>query len=285
MKKITVIGATGMIGIPVTKELIKAGYEITALVRDVDKARTIFPTNINFIKGDLYDKASITEALKDAEGLYINISTRPTDKESNFNPETQGLDNLLSAVKQSNIKQIAYLSSFLARNYQGNWWVMKAKKESISKIKQVGIPYTIFYPSNFMENFRQGMVQGKRVTIMGKPINKAWWIAGEDFGRQIASAFSNEKSFNKEYSVQGLEALDILEAATIYAKNYNKEKLTVAKLPLGLFNFLGLFITPLKFVANLMYIMMNNHEEFEAKSTWDDLGKPTITIEKFAKQS
>jgi hypothetical protein len=32
MKKITVIGATGMIGIPVTKELINAGFDVTALV-------------------------------------------------------------------------------------------------------------------------------------------------------------------------------------------------------------------------------------------------------------
>ena len=41
-KKITVIGATGMIGIPVTNELINAGFEVTALVRNVEKAKQIF---------------------------------------------------------------------------------------------------------------------------------------------------------------------------------------------------------------------------------------------------
>jgi|GEM_PF-2029889 len=30
---------------------------------------------------------------------------------------------------------------------------MKAKKECVVKIQKSGLPYTIFYPSNFMENF------------------------------------------------------------------------------------------------------------------------------------
>ena len=59
MKKITVIGATGMIGIPVTKELIKAGFEVTALVRDEKKAKKIFPQGVTFVKGDIEDKNSI----------------------------------------------------------------------------------------------------------------------------------------------------------------------------------------------------------------------------------
>ena len=201
MKKITVIGATGMIGIPVTKELVKAGFEVTALVRDKVKASQILPKEVRLVKGDLNNKGSISEALKDAEGLYINISTRPDDKESDFNPEIGGLDNILSTARQSGVKQVAYLSSLLARNYTKDWWVMVAKKESISKVKNSGIPYTIFYPSNFMENFKNGMVQGKKITIIGKPKYKSWWIAGEDFGRQVAASFQNKLALNKEYPV------------------------------------------------------------------------------------
>jgi len=284
MKKITVIGATGMVGIPVTKELVKAGFEVTALVRDKEKARQILPKEVRLVKGDLNDKATITEALKEAEGLYINISTRPDDKESDFNPEKGGLDNILFATRQSPVKQIAYLSSFLARNYTQNWWVMTAKKESISKVKDSGIPYTIFYPSNFMENFRHGMVQGKKVTIMGKPKHKNWWIAGEDFGRQVAASFQTSLALNKEYPVQGIEPLDMVEAANIYVKNFSKEQLTVSTMPMGLFKFLALFIKPLKFVTKLMDVMLNNRETFESQITWDELGKPLLTIEKFARQ-
>lgn len=284
MKKITVIGATGTIGIPVVKELVKAGFEVTALVRDINKAKQILPNEINFVKGDLKDKTSIEEALKNAEGLYINISTGPADKENEFNPEINGIDNILEAAKKSSVKQIAYLGSFLARNYTGDWWVMKAKKECVVKIEKLGLPYTIFYPSNFMENFNGGMKQGKKIMSMGKAMHKIWWIAGEDYGRQVANAFKTEKSLNKSYSVQGVEAYTMNEAVTMFTNNYTKEKLSVGNMPMGLAKFMSIFISQLKFSVKLMTIINNNIETFEAQSTWDELGKPQITIEKFAKQ-
>ncbi len=283
LKKITVIGATGMIGIPVTKELVKAGFEVTALVRNIEKAKQIFPNGVNFLKGDVEDKNSITDSLKNAEGIYINISTRPSDKENKFNPETQGLDNILWAIKQSQVKQVAYLSSFLARNYKGDWWVMKAKRESIAKVKNCGIAYTIFYPSNFMENFANGMKRGNKISTIGKSANKAWWISGEDFGRQVANAFKTEKSLNKEFPVQGQEAFTMNQAAQKFAENYTKEKLSVSSMPLGMFKFIGIFVPQVKSISNLMDVMLSNVETFEAQQTWSELGKPTITLKEFAK--
>lgn len=284
MKKIAIVGATGMIGIPVTKELIKGGFEITALVRDVNKAKNIFPHGVVFVKGDLNDKSSLAEALKNSDGLYINISTKDSDKEDEFNPETGGIENILAAAKESNVKQIIYLSSFLARNYKGDWWVMNAKKTSIAKVKNCGIPYTIFYPSNFMENFKNGMRQGKKIAVIGKYVNKAWLIAAEDFGRMVVNAFKTEKAMNNEYAVQGTEAFTMDEAANVYVENYSKEKLTVSKAPPGMMKFLSIFIKPLRFVTKLMAVILNNQEVFESQATWDELGKPRITLAEFAKK-
>lgn len=281
-KKITVIGATGMIGIPVTYELIKAGFEVTALVRNIEKAKQIFPIGVIFVKGDIQNINDISNALKNADAVYINISTTASDKENEFNPEIGGLDNILSALKTSSVKQVAYLSSFLARNYTGNWWVMNAKKQGITKIKNCGIPYSIFYPSNFMENFKGGMKDGKKINTIGKSTEKAWWIAGEDFGKQVANALKAEKSLSREYPVQGLEGLTMTEASKVYADNYTSEKLGVANLPMGMAKFLALFIKPLKFVVPLMQVMNSNKETFEAQKTWNELGKPTITLNQFA---
>ncbi len=282
-KKITVIGATGMIGIPVTNELIKTGFEVTVLVRNIEKAKLIFPTGVNFVKGDIQNKNQILEALKNTDAVYINISTAAGDKQNEFNPEMNGLDNILETLKKSSVKQVVYLSSFIARNYTGNWWVMNAKKAGIEKVKSCGIPYTIFYSSNFMENFNGGMKSGEKINTIGKSSEKVWWIAGEDFGRYVANALKTESSLNKEYPVQGLEALTMTEAASIYAENYSKGKLSVANLPMGMAKFLALFVKPLKFVVPLMEVMNNNKEIFEAQKTWDELGKPTITLNQYAK--
>lgn len=284
MKKITVIGSTGMIGTPVTKELINNNFEVTLLVRNIEKAKKIFGEKPNYIQGDLENTESLDKAMQKADVVYINISTTPEHKENQFNPEIMGLHNILVSAKKNNVKQVAFLSSFLARNYQGNWWVMKAKKNGIAKVKNSGIPYTIFYPSNFMENFANGMVDGNKINTIGKSTNKAWWISAEDFGRQVANALKSENSLNKEYPVQGLEAFTMTEASKIYAENYEKSALKTANLPMGMAKFLAIFVKPLKFVVPLMEIMNNNVETFEAQKTWDELGKPQLTLANFAKK-
>lgn len=284
IKKITVIGATGMIGIPVTKQLVKAGFEVTVFVRNIEKEKNTFPSDVHFVQGDLKNQNQISEAIKDADAVYISISSGPNDKENGFNPEKQGLDNIIESLKTSSVKQVGFLSSFLARNYKGNWWAMSAKREAIQKIKKSNIPYTIFYPANFLQNFNGGMRDGKKINIIGKSNEKSWWIDAEDFGKQVAIAFKIEKSLNKEYAVQGLVPLTTLEAANIFVENYYKEKLTISKLPIGIAKFLLIFIKPLRYVVPLIEIMNNNKETFEAQQTWNELGKPTITVEKFAKK-
>jgi len=284
IKKITVIGATGMIGTPVTKELLKAGFEVTAFVRSIESEKHTFPTGVNFVQGDLKNKTEISNAIKDADAVYISIASGPNGKENEFSPEVGGVDNIISALKSSSVRQVGYLSSFLARNYKGDWWVMKAKKQAIQKFKNSNIPFTIFYPANFMQNFNGGMRDGKKVNIIGTSNEKSWWIDAEDFGKQVANAFKTEKSLNREYAVQGLEPLTTAEATKTFVENHIKEKLTIGKLPMGMAKFLSFFFKPLRFVVPLITVMNNNKETFEAQQTWDELGKPTITVEKFARK-
>lgn len=285
MKNITVFGATGMIGIPVTNELVKAGFNVTALVRDVEKAKKILPDSINFIKGDIESVQSIVLALQNADGVYINLSTRPTDKETGFSPEKQGLDNILKALEKSKVKRVAFLASFLARNYTGNWWVMNVKKEGIEKVKNCGIEYTLFYPSNFFENFANGMKRANKLMVDTKINNKAWWISAEDYGKQVARSFNLEVAANKEYPVQGIEEMTMKEAAEKYISSYQKEKLTIASMPMGLFKVMSFFVSEMKYLVKFMDILLNNKETFEAQTTWKELGKPTVTMQDYAKRN
>ena len=69
MKEITIIGATGTLGLPVTKELNNKGVNVKAVVRDVEKAKEILPENVEVVYGDVSDKESLTKALTDSETI------------------------------------------------------------------------------------------------------------------------------------------------------------------------------------------------------------------------
>ena len=285
--KVTVFGATGMIGKPVVQEMINAGYEVTAMVRDIKKAKTTLPDSTILIEGNLTNLSDIKNAIGDSEGIYISLSVLPSSKQNDFHSEQKGIENILKEAKKTNVKFISYLSSLLHK-YQGvdnfNWWVFDIKQKALENIKNSGIPYLCFYPSNFMEGFSEsGYRQGKRISLAGKSKYPIHFISGADYGKQLVNAFKLFNGSSKTYIIQGLEAYTSDKAAQIFINNYNKEKLSIAKAPLGILKIIGLFSPTINYAYNITKAINNYSEKFEAKKTWKELGKPKLTLKNFAR--
>lgn len=287
MKNIAFFGATGMLAQPVIQALSQSGYQITALVRDITKAKKSLPATIKLVEGDLNTPKAIEDVLEGVDFIYLNLSVKPNSRKTDFQSEREGLQNILKIAKGKGVKCIAYLSSLVQR-YQGmdnfNWWAFEIKNQAIEKIKVSDIPYLIFYPSTFMENFDKGSYrQGKRINLAGKSVYPMYFIAGEDYAKQVVNALSNFDGTSKEYIIQGTEALNADEAAKIFVSNYTKEKMNIAKLPYSILAFLGKLTTTFNYGANIVKALNNYPEKFEAQKTWEELGKPSITLKEYAK--
>lgn len=277
MKKIAIIGATGMLGQPVTKEFINAGFDVTLLVRNTEKAKQIFGSSIRLVEGNLTDISSIKQFLDGQDGLYLNLSIEQTSGKNDFQAERNGLNNILEAVKSSTIKRIGYLSS-LVHLYQGqngfDWWAFDIKRKAVTKIKSSGIAYSIFYPSTFMESFDKGAYrQGNNIALAGISEYKMYLISGSDYGKQVAKAFQLDNK-NNEYIVQGQDGYTADEAAKFYVDNFTKRKVKIIKAPLGILKFLGKFTNKFNYGANIIEALNKYPEKFEAENTWRELGKP-----------
>ncbi|MFN7116427.1 MAG: SDR family oxidoreductase [Saprospiraceae bacterium] len=289
MKKLAIIGATGMLGQPVTIALLQAGYELTVLARNPEKARQLWGDKVNILQGDVKNITDLQELLHNQEGLYINLSVLPTSSEKDFQPEREGMENIITAAKQAGIRRIAYLSSIVQR-YQGlngfHWWVFDIKNKAVEMIKKSGIPYTIFYASNFMDNFERGNYrQGKRILLAGTSKYPMYFIAASDYAKQVAEAFKNDGHTSFNYDVQGPEAFTADEAAAAFVKGYVKGKLNISKAPVGLIKFLGNFSQKMNYGAHILQALNNYPESFTSQVTWQHLGEPAITLAAFARQA
>lgn len=87
MEKIAIIGGTGMLGQPVTKAFIEAGFQVTLLVRNESKARALFGTAAQLIVGDISDPNALKQALRDKDVVYLNLSVEQGSSKSGFQPE------------------------------------------------------------------------------------------------------------------------------------------------------------------------------------------------------
>ena len=283
MQKILFIGASGMLGKPVALELIRAGFNLSLLGRDEEKLNKLFP-NIPFIKGDVYDTESLKQAMAGQDIVYSNLSISQTSARSDTQTEREGIKNIVYAAKETGIKRLGYISS-LIKNYRGmngfNWWAFDIKYAAVDAIKHSGIPYTIFYPSTFMETFDRQMLQGNRVMMIGKSEAPMWFIAAKDFGVQAAWAFKKAGSENQEYAIQGLEAFTFDEASKIFVSNC-KKKLTIMKSPMAPIKILGMMSNKLNYAARICEALNKYPEKFESEKAWNDLGKPSIKLADYA---
>jgi hypothetical protein len=109
-----------------------------------------------------------------------------------------------------------------------------------------------------------------------------YYIAGEDFGKQVAKAFQLYTGKTQEYTIQGPEAYTADQAARIFIDNYTKEKLSISKAPLGLLKFFGKFSQQIGYGAHIVEALNNYPEKFVSERTWQELGVPQTRLKTFA---
>ena len=283
ISRIAVVGATGMLGLPVTRELAMAGFEVTALARKPEKARAKMPPGVRVIGADVERPETLVTALAGMDAVYVSLSTTPDQTRQGFWTESKGVEALVSACHAAKVGRIAYLSSLMQRNSPTDWWVLQMKRQAVKTIQGSGLDHSIFYPANFMESLPLRMRQGQRIVLAGRPREGSYWIAGKDYATQVTAAFCRaEAGVNQEYVIQGPEKLTAEEAARSFVANYRAETLSVAKAPLAVFKMLGLFSPTMDYVRHISEALNTTPEPFDADLTWSELGRPSTTLIEFA---
>jgi putative NADH-flavin reductase len=72
--KVTVLGASGMVGAPLVDELLSRGHEVTAVVRNPD--RIAARDNLTVSAGDAFDPDSVRASIDGADALVTSVTVR-----------------------------------------------------------------------------------------------------------------------------------------------------------------------------------------------------------------
>lgn len=282
IQSIAVIGASGMLGKPVTEELLNAGFQICAIARNPEKARRMLPDRIAVVKGNVKDTASLHRAFEGMDAVYIRLSSYLNEKNATFQTELQGINDICEAAEASEIKRIGYLSSLVQRYNGINWWVFNIKHQACDILNDSNVPTTIFHPSSFYENIPELQPKGSRVMLAGNQITQSWWIGAHDYGKQVARSFQILDDEDKKYPIQGPEPYSFEEAADVFIEHYAPKQLKKMKAPLGIFKYLGWFSDQMDYQYNILYAINHYDEQFQSEQTWQELGKPQTSLAAFA---
>lgn len=222
-KKILVTGATGHFGKATIDYLLDKGtaaHDITALVRDENKASDLKNKGVNIIVGDYDNYISLVHAFTGVDKLLLvsgNDIVKRGDQQK----------NAVKAAKEAGVKHILY-TSFERKNETDTSPIALIAKSHIDTeqaIKESGIPYTIFRNNLYMDVLP--MFLGEKVISDG-----VFYPAGDttsaftsrlDMAEATANVLMSDGHTGKEYTINNTENYSLHDVAESLSKISNKD--------------------------------------------------------------
>ena len=149
--KAFVAGATGETGKRIVQELIARDIPVRALVRDLEKARSILPEVVDLVQGDVLKPEDLSAALSDSTVLLCATGAAPSfDPTGPYKVDYEGTKNLVDAAKAKGIENFVFVSSLctskLFHPLNLFWLILVWKKQAEEYIQKSGLTYTIVRP-------------------------------------------------------------------------------------------------------------------------------------------
>ena len=149
--KAFVAGAAGQTGRRIVNTLVDRQIPVRAMVRDIEKARQILPSQVELVLGDVLKPAGLSEAIGDSTVILSATGAAPSfDPTGPYKVDFEGAKNLVNAAKAKDIQQFVMVSSLCTSQFFHPlnlfWLILVWKKQAEEYLQQSGLTYTIVRP-------------------------------------------------------------------------------------------------------------------------------------------
>ncbi|MPZ74712.1 MAG: NAD(P)H-binding protein [Nitriliruptorales bacterium] len=144
---VAVVGATGLQGSAVTRQLSRDGWSVRALTRNPEgkKAAPLRALGIDVVQADSEDTRSLERAFEGASGVF----TVQNHHISGYEGEVRQGKNVADVAVRVGVPHVVYgAAGFGHRTDVGSW---DTKVEITEYMKERGVPVTVLRPMAFME--------------------------------------------------------------------------------------------------------------------------------------
>lgn len=112
--KYFVTGGTGFIGSRLVDQLVEAGHQVVAIVREPSKAGRLKSIGVDVFAGDITDRESMREPMTGADGVFhvaawYKVGAR--DRTQAYSVNVDGTRNVLGLMKELGIRKGVYTST------------------------------------------------------------------------------------------------------------------------------------------------------------------------------
>lgn len=148
--KLLVVGATGQTGQLVVSKAVQRGLNVRALVRDTQRAQSLWGDRVQIVNGDVKQYDILLPAFEGMENVICATGGNPRSADTPEKIDFEGVRNQVEAAKAAAVKHFVLVSSIAVTkpdhplNAFGQILTWKLKGEEY--LRNSGLVYTIVRP-------------------------------------------------------------------------------------------------------------------------------------------
>jgi uncharacterized protein YbjT (DUF2867 family) len=245
---ILVVGATGLLGFEICRQLREGRHEARSLVRTPSAGRVaeLAAIGAHLVKGDLKAPASIRTA---CTGASVVVSTATATSRKGLGDTIESVDRdgqltLVRAAADAGVRRFVYVS---AAPNRANCPFLRYKREVESAVRASGMEWVILQPTAFMDVWLSPAMgwdlKHGRARVFGGGEARTSYIAVSDVAAFGVLAATRRDLVNRALILGGPEALSPLDIVAI-CERLTGRTFKVQHVPLGVLRTVSLLLRP-----------------------------------------
>jgi len=221
---VLVVGATGVLGGMITRQLLAQGEEVRILVRRnspseelakqgmATPAQSLIDAGAQPVYGDLKDRASLDAACRGIDTVLTTANSAMRGGADNVETvDLEGNRNLIEAAEAAGVRAFVFTSANgAAANHPMPFF--QAKGASEERLRASVMDYTILSPTIFAESWIGRVVgeplqAGQPVTLVGEARRRHAFVSIADVAAFASAAVDNPAARNRRLVIGGPESV------------------------------------------------------------------------------
>ena len=239
--KVFVTGATGFVGREVVKQLVAAGHDVKALVREGSEDKLPVRERVEIVNGDATDADSLDGPLSgcDAAIHLIGIIREYRDRGITFKKlHVETTENIIEACLDQGVSRYLHMSSNGTRE-NGSTAYHRTKWQAEELVRESELQWTIFRPSlifgpgsEFVAMVAELLRRVPVVPVIGDGKYRMQPVAVSQVAESFVMALTMDETIGKTFLQGGKESYSYNEILDLTGKAMGKQKVSKVHQPL-----------------------------------------------------
>jgi uncharacterized protein YbjT (DUF2867 family) len=217
---ILVAGGTGHLGRELVELLASHGRRVRVMTRDVERARPLFPRQVELVEGDVREATSLVSAVGGVETVISAITGFGLRAAGPAAIDARGNSNLIAAAESAGVARFVLVSIHGAAADHA-LELYRAKYSAEQRLRASRLDWTILRPTVFMELWAgivgDSLARGGRAMVFGRGDNPINFVSVRDLARFAELALTDSRLRGAVLDVGGPENLSLNDVVRMLA--------------------------------------------------------------------